>query len=232
MMSVAPMITPQIISMNKKPRLNVVISLDDCHVSDLRASKLLHKHGFKGIFYMPSSQVRNTILLSLKEVKEGIISLGHELGGHTVSHPMDLKLVTDDAKLKFEIENNQMLCEMLMKSPVKKFCYPRGRHDERVRKAVKDAGFLEARTTQVLKIRNDSGDPFQTPTTVHMFQREEYDGIHWFEIAKTYFDEALEASKNEDGIFFSLWGHSNELDRQNDWEKFEELLLYIKSKWN
>jgi peptidoglycan/xylan/chitin deacetylase (PgdA/CDA1 family) len=181
--------------------MNTEISFDDCNVSDIKAAKILTKYGFKGTFYMPSNQVKGTQLLSLKEVFKDIIGLGHEIGGHTVSHPMDMKLLTDE-QLKFEIENNKFLCELLMKRHVTKFCYPRGRHDERVRAAVKAAGYKEARTTEVLQTRNVSDDPFQTPTTVHMFQRDEYNGLHWFDMAKSYFMKAKHFDET-----FSLWTH-------------------------
>lgn len=203
--------------------MRIEISFDDCNISDLKAARLMAKHGFSGTFYMPSAQVPGTQLLTLKEIKEGIFDLGHEIGGHTVSHPMDMKLL-DDAKMKFEVENNMFLCSLIMKRLPTKFCYPRGRHDERVRAAVRAAGYLEARTTVVLKTRNDSGDPFQTPTTIHMFPREDYNGVHWLEVAR-----AALASAVDTGGFFSLWGHSKELDRQGDWEKFEEMLVILKS---
>lgn len=209
--------------------MKIDISFDDANISDVKAANLLSKYGFTGTFYMPSTQVAGTILLSLKEVFEGIVKKGHLIGGHTVSHPMDLKSVKADDQLKFEIQNNKFLCDLLMAKagfpPTTKFCYPRGRHDARVRAAVKAAGFLEARTTRVLHISNDTGDPLQTPTSVHMFAREEYKGEHWTVVAKKLFDKARVTPDS----FFSLWGHSIELTRQNDWGKFEELLSYMRA---
>lgn len=199
--------------------MNIHISFDDAHISDLRAAKLLSKYGFRGTFYMPSCQVQGSQIMSLKEVKEGILDLGHEIGGHTVSHPMDIKLL-NDADLKFEIENNKFLCEMLNKKLITKFCYPRGRHDERVREAVAKAGYTEARTTIVKKIRNHTGSPLTTPTTVQMFARNEYDGRPWFEVAKEYFYLALKESETDPSVFFHIWGHTYELDRQGDWDNW------------
>lgn len=212
--------------------LDIRISFDDCNLGDLRAAKLLKQYGFTATFYMPSTGVRGTQLMTLKEVKEGILDLGHEIGGHTVSHPMDMKACSNE-QLKFECENNRFLCQLLSyragRGDVTKFCYPRGRHDERVRAAVKAAGYLEARTTRVLKIENDTGDPFQTPTTIHMFAREEYEGQDWLELAKRYFNSAMELhSQGREGTFFSLWGHTKELTEHADWGRFEELLKYMR----
>lgn len=204
--------------------MKIEISFDDGQIGDIRAASLLHKHGFKGTFYIPSCEVPKTQKLSLKEIREMLVlKYGQELGGHTVSHPMDMKLL-DDEQLEFEIVNNKYMIEhLLTKSPITKFCYPRGRHDQRVRDAVRKAGYTEARTTQVLHFTLPV-DPFQTPTTIHMFQREEYEDRDWFSLAK----EMFQIAKDRNADMFSLWGHANEIDRQGDWGRFEELLEFIK----
>ena len=205
--------------------LKTIISIDDGHVSDMRVANLLSKYGFKGIFYIPSAQVKNTLRMSLKEINDVLVSQGHELGGHTVTHPMDLKLVEDD-QLNFELINNRVMLRDMFKQDVTKFCPPRGRYDDRVIQAIKDAGYKESRTTQVLNTDLPE-DPYRTHTTVHMFPREEYKGKHWFDVAKEQLDIAL--SKGEKG-YFHLWGHSLELDRFNYWYDFESLLKIIIDK--
>lgn len=208
--------------------MKLEISIDDGNVSDLRFAKILEDYGLRGTFYYPSTQVRNTTLLSLKDVRENLVLKGHEIGGHTRNHFQDLKLIQPDEALFAEIYDNKNLIEaMLTKKPITKFCYPRGRHDQRVRDAVKRAGFTEARTTEVLKITNETGDPFQTPTTIHMFARAEYQGVHWLELAKVYYDKALELSKANPDVFFHLWGHSAELDRHNDWDNLIQFLDHV-----
>ena len=205
--------------------MKIDISIDDGHISDLRLAKLLKEYGFVGTFYIPNCQVNKTIQMSMKEIKEGIVNLGHELGGHTVSHPMDLKLVPDN-QLKFELENNQIFLQRLSGKPVTKFCPPRGRFDDRVVAKIKECGFTEIRTTRVLNTDLPK-DLFRVYTTIHMFPREEYNGVHWFEVAKNQLDIAI--SKGENG-YFHLWGHSAELDRLDYWEDFENLLKIIVDK--
>ncbi len=198
--------------------LKIDISFDDGLVGDLRAAKLLTQYGFTGTFYIP-----NNCQLSPREVKE-IVNMGHEVGGHTVSHPMDMKLL-DDKQLAFEIGNNMAWLEHLSGKPVTKFCYPRGRHDQRVRDAVKSYGYKEARTTQVMKGVNESGDPYQTPTTIHMYPRDEYNEKNWFHMAEDCLRVSIwRRDTTTDPCFFSLWGHTNELDRFGYWQSFEEIL--------
>lgn len=207
--------------------MRIEFSFDDGCLGDQRAAALLEKYGFRGIFYYPNNPVVADSYLSIKEIA-AIGKAGHEIGGHTHSHPLDMKLLNDE-DLEYEIGANKALIEYVIfrrQRQATKFCYPRGRHDERVREAVKRAGYKEARTTVVLKTDLPE-DPFQTPTTIHMFPREEYKGVPWLELAKKYFLIALE--KGDKG-YFHLWGHTNELDRHQEWKKFEELLAFIKER--
>ena len=200
--------------------MRISVSFDDANVLDLRAASLLETYGMTGTFYYPSTPVNGQMHLSLKQMKDYLADKGHEIGGHTVNHITDMKLIEDDEKLDWEIKENKNTIEFfLTRKPITKFCYPRGRYDDRVREAVKKAGYTEARTTRVLQVMNYSGDPFQMPTTIHMYPREEYQGVHWLEVAKVYLEKAVQ----QDG-FFSLWGHSSELERFGYWTGFEEML--------
>lgn len=217
--------------------MKVEISFDDGQVGDLKAARLLKQYGFVGTFYVPNVQVPKTVRATHKEIKEIIVQeCGQVIGGHTVTHPMDMKLIEDDEELSFEIINNKNMIRQLYKQDPKKFCYPRGRHDERVREAVRKLGeYDEARTTRVLQILNDTGDPMQTPTTIHMFQREEYGSEDWFTLAHGWFLKALEASRTNDKVFFSIWGHANEIERQGDWGRLEDFLRFMngyKNEWH
>lgn len=207
--------------------MRIEISFDDCLEHDLKVANLLDWYDLKATFYYPNVYpAAKTRSLEMKEVYQKLALKGHTIGGHTTQHPPDLKLCTDE-DLKFQIEENKKTIEYFFnkkENSCTKFCYPRGRHDQRVRDAVKAAGYTEARTTRVLQIRNDTGDPLQTPTTIHMFPREEYHGVPWLEVANTMLDKALEASETDDSVFFSIWGHSNELEVNNDWDNFEKIL--------
>lgn len=64
---------------------------------------------------------------------------------HTVSHPI-LTSVTEDA-LNSELKNSKKRLEEFLERKVEHFCYPNGSLDENVQKAVKNAGYLSATTT-------------------------------------------------------------------------------------
>jgi len=189
-------------------------SFDDGSIFDKKIAKLLEKYGFTGTFYIPSN-----CELSPKVIRQ--ISVNHEIGGHTETHPMDLKLLSYK-ELISEINNNKIWLGGLIGREVNKFCYPRGRYNENVIAVLKEVFFNEARTTKVLKTDLQE-DPFRKGTTIHIYQRAEYQDTPWHKIARTLFEQA----KEKDG-YFHLWGHGWEINRDKNWNKFEKLLEYIK----
>lgn len=181
-----------------------MISFDDGHPLDLKTADLLEKYGLTAIFFIPSCS-------PLKDEEIQRLAHKHEIGGHTVNHPMDLKLVHGD-ELRFEIEGNKEDMEATIGKKITKFCYPRGRYNEKTIQAVKRAGYTTARTTVVgHTVLPD--DPYQQHTTVHFAPRKEYEGKDWL-------DYALE---HRHSPYFHGWGHSLEIDRNGDWQKLETL---------
>ena len=165
-------------------------------------------------FYIPS----NTDLIG-KDIQE--IAKDFEIGGHTVNHLHNLKEV-DDIKLRHEIQDNKIWLEEIIGRKITSFCYPRGRYDERIKKAVKDSGYTEARTTKVLCF-DEPVDPFEKHTSIHCFQRKEYNHTNWLLLAQAEYHRCLE---KPDSVFH-IWGHSWEIEKYDDWDKFEELLKTI-----
>lgn len=192
--------------------MQFITSWDDGSEHDIRLARLLKKYGFIGIFYIPTCcqlEDRGIQLLS---------DLGMEIGGHTTTHPLDMKKLNYEQALDEMISNRHWLQQLTGQS-VFSFAYPRGRHNEVTRQAAKDAGFSEARTTLVGHL--NSVDPFQTLTTVHVHpSRKEYDGKNWTTLAKQFL---LKAGPNDT---FHLWGHSEEIDRYNLWDELEMFLQF------
>lgn len=202
----------------QKPKLRFVSSWDDGDPLDRKVLQLLLEHNLPGIFYLPS-------VAAVEPAVKLLVQSGFEIGGHTVSHPQDLKLLDDD-QLNYEIMANKDQLETVIGKPITKFCYPRGRYDDRVIEAVKKAGYTEARTTEVLKVDTEGVDPFKTPTTIHVFNRQEYQGRDWFDVAKSY---AIHAS--EVGGLFHIWGHSWEIEQLNQWEELGDFFFWLSTNY-
>lgn len=191
-------------------------SWDDGGTYDMKIVELLKKHKLEkySTFFIPLN-----CKIGLEMVK--IIAQDFEIGGHTVNHPMDLKQMEGEF-VDFEVIHSKGLLESVLDKEITKFCYPRGRFNEYVKERVKEAGWKEARTTRVLHTELDF-DVFEKPTTIHCFARNEYQGRDWLELAKEYFLKA----KEKDG-YFHVWGHSIELQRNNEWGKLDEFLAFAK----
>ena len=198
--------------MSKK--FKIEISCDDGYASDLDIAKKMSKLELRCTFYIP-----NQCMLNKEQIKK--LSEEHEIGGHTVNHPQDLRILSDE-DLKYEIEMNKEYLENIIGKKITKFCYPRGRFDDRVVEAVKNAGYEYARTTKVLNIEHPK-DLFRVNTTIHAYpDRSEYNGKSWYKIARQQFLIA----KTKNG-YFHLWFHSREVRRHKQNESLKILLKLI-----
>ena len=71
---------------------------------------------------------------------------GMTIGGHTRTHPY-LVNVTDPQVLQDEIAGGKKIIEKQIGQPIELFAYPYGHYSDKVVQAVKDAGYLSARST-------------------------------------------------------------------------------------
>lgn len=186
----------------------ITTSWDDGSKFDLKLSKLLLKYKIPATFYIPSN-----CELSKSQIKE--LSKNFEIGGHTKSH----KTLTElkNSRLKNEILNNKIYLENIINKKISLFCYPRGKYNKDLKQLVGLLGYKYARTTKLF-----SGvltDKLLAPTTVHAFS---HFYIDWEALAYIFFN----FYKKFGGVFH-LWGHSWEIEKNNDWEKLERVLKYI-----
>lgn len=87
---------------------------------------------------------------------------GIELGAHTLTHPNLTEL--DDAELRRQVSDCRDRIEEHTGTSVRTFCYPRGDFDERVKSAVREAGYELACTTMEGVVTTDT-HPFSLRRT-------------------------------------------------------------------
>lgn len=208
--------------------LIVTTSWDDGQRTDVKLAKLLTKYGIKGTYYITKSY---RDILEKQDVVE--IDQEHEIGAHTLNH-MDLTEVSI-SEAKREIEGSKAYIEELIGHDIKMFCYPKGRYHKEIKKIVKDAGFIGARTTNHGDF-DMPNDPYEWQITLHASNGSPHMSfkiwriyhlsirslINWEIRAKELFDLALEK-----GGVYHLWGHSGEFEEKNEWLKLERVLAYI-----
>lgn len=190
---------------NRKAQyVTIETSWDDFHADDGRLADLLRRYDIPATFYVPV----NETLGRDDEVKE--LANDFEIGSHTINHPVLSSLSVDE--LNSEVADSKEWLENLLKMNVNSFCYPKGKYNERVIQAVKEAGYTEARTVDVLETKEPK-DPFIKKTTIHVYPRKEYKGRYWHGMARDYLRTVA-----VNGGYFHLWGHSWEVTKLDEWE--------------
>jgi peptidoglycan/xylan/chitin deacetylase (PgdA/CDA1 family) len=127
------------------PRKPVVISFDDGYRSVAQAAlPHMRSRSWPGVLNLAVKNLRVSGGLSEFKVRT-LIAAGWELASHSLTHP-DLTTL-DDAALIREVRASRTVLRSRFGVRVDFFCYPSGRFDERVIRAVRRAGYLGATTT-------------------------------------------------------------------------------------
>jgi peptidoglycan/xylan/chitin deacetylase (PgdA/CDA1 family) len=128
------------------PDRPVVLTFDDGYRDVYTtAYPILRAHRFKAVAYVVAGFVGRSTNVTAEQVLE-MDANGIQIGAHTVSHA-DLTRLSG-AGLWHEVYDSRAMLEGLIGHPVLDFCYPSGRFDDAVVRAVQAAGFLTATTTQ------------------------------------------------------------------------------------
>jgi peptidoglycan/xylan/chitin deacetylase (PgdA/CDA1 family) len=127
------------------PRKPIVISFDDGYRSVAEAAlPHLRSRAWPGVLNLTVKNLRVAGGLSEFDVRR-LLSSGWELASHTLTHP-DLTGL-HNAALTRELKKSREVLQRRFGVPVDFFCYPAGRYDSRVIRAVRRAGYLGATTT-------------------------------------------------------------------------------------
>jgi peptidoglycan/xylan/chitin deacetylase (PgdA/CDA1 family) len=225
------------------PRLALTTSWDDGHPLDLRVAELLAKYGLQGTFYIPSET--GYPILRAEQVSE--LAKTFEVGAHTLHH-VDLT-ATPDAEAENEIAASKRHIEEITEKACRTFCFPRGRFARRHVAMVKNAGFVAARTVELLSLNA----PTQTvglsliPTTVQAYSHTPL--AYWKNCAKRLktanIRHAIGVGANRDwasiaismleraaesGGVFHLWGHSWEVEETGQWQALERVFAAMEQR--
>lgn len=195
----------------------IITSWDDYSEENYRLADLLKKYGLPGIFFIECAEKHK-----LEQITR-LDKMGFEIGGHTLSHPADLKILNESV-LRFEVAMAKKIVETTIYKTIRWFAYPRGRFNEAVKNEVGRAGFQFGRTTRL----GWGGSDYEKEGW-HCFNRREYDGKDWLEYLKEVIDvyDPNCAGNNQN---IHIWGHAWEINKNNDWDKLEELFAYLKGR--
>jgi peptidoglycan/xylan/chitin deacetylase (PgdA/CDA1 family) len=221
-----------------QPRI-VTTSWDDGDYADMKLAELLRSRGISGTFYVPINYRARP--LGHSDLR-ALDSEGFEIGAHgwTQKHLWGLPL----GELAHEVRPCKRILEDVLGREVEMFCYPRGRYDANVVRALQHAGYKGARTVRMLATR-PTANPFKMPTTLQVFPHGPFTYLKnvgrarsleslqscltqmprlgsWLDLGKKLFDEVL-----ENGGIWHLFGHSWEIEALSLWDDLREILDYV-----
>lgn len=123
------------------PSTVVSLTFDDGWKSQLAAADALTERGMLGTFYIASGQVGYPAFMTVKQLRK-LQRAGHEIGGHTISHPRLSELPL--SKAKFEVCSDRAgLLKLGLR--VTSFAYPYGDYDAAVKRIPERCGYNSAR---------------------------------------------------------------------------------------
>lgn len=220
----------------------LTISVDDGHPADYKSVELLNKYGLKATFYIPKINSEREVMeeSAIKEIA-GLF----EIGGHTYSHK-SLCNVSDN-EVKKEVQDGKNWMEQLLGRAIIAFCYPKGKFNASTINTVRDLGFKGARTC-MYNLNDFPTNPFLWGVSTHAYSHSKaiqirhavlennFKGLmNFFLVQKgsidwvKQFKFAVEHVEQNGGIAH-LYFHSWEIDKLNEWERLEDLFLYLSEK--
>lgn len=122
-------------SKERPPKRLVAVTFDDCYRDNLPAAHVLAEHGIPATFFIPTKFVgTDTVFpwdkdlprmanLTWDEIRE-MVSLGHDIGSHSVSHPNMAEL--NDEEAMHELVESRRTLEEKLQRPIRYFAHPFG----------------------------------------------------------------------------------------------------------
>ena len=201
----------------------VTLSFDDGARQDIRFVELINKYNIKATFNLNSAYIG---LDSTKVQKEDMRTLydGHEVAGHTLTHPFLPDLEAKD--IIYQVEEDRLKLSDMIGYEVTGFAYPGGgvNFNRRVADIIRDnTGVEYARTTA-------DNFSFAPQTDLYVFEptaRPTADYDKFFDVTEKF----LSLDSSAPALFY-VWGHSFEFDMDNSWDRFEEWCRYISTDRN
>lgn len=207
-------------------------------------AELLFSRNLPGTFYVPLRGYNGGPVLTAPQL-QSLAAANFEIGAHTVTHRNLPGLASRD--LRNEVRICKEVLEQTVSRKVMMFCYPNGKYKARVILELAHAGYVGARTTQMLSTKLHFR-PFEMPTAVQAYPHParsylrnlgRYGNIpgltrymtkwrrcqNWVELGKQVFKQVLQS-----GGIWHLYGHSWEIEQMRIWPNLCQMLDYVSGR--
>ncbi|MDO4966923.1 MAG: polysaccharide deacetylase family protein [Lachnospiraceae bacterium] len=205
----------------------VTLSFDDQITQDFRLVEIINKYGLKctfnlnsGTFELPGEVTVNGVTVSHNKIsaKEAVeLYKGHEVAAHTVNHP-DLCKLSEDEIIK-EVKDDMKALSDLFGYDVCGMAYPYGTYNDEVVSILKKCGIKYSRTVVSSLDFKLPEDFLMWHSTMHFADEGMMDIV----------DKFLNDDSDEPKLLY-IWGHSYELEADNNWELFEEFCKKVSGR--
>ena len=186
----------------------LTFSYDDGQMFDARLIELFHRYSLKGTFHLNSGTLGDEGYIRAQAVPE--LYRGMEVAGHSVTHAY-LDRIPRHLAMREIWEDNRNL-ELITGRTVRGFSYPFGEFGEEAAECLKRAGLEYSRTVR----------PTYQFGWPHDFLRWD-PTCHHNQVSDELVGHFLNPPDYEKTLFFYIWGHSFEFEREQTWKHFEEI---------
>ena len=213
----------------------VTFSYDDGVGQDLRFSDVLEKYRLKATFNLNSEKLRGFKGLQKDEIQEYILNRGHEIAVHGSNHRAEGTLrpiegIQDIMNCRLELEERFGLIIRGMAYPDSGITYfTNGAKYDSVKNYLQELDIVYSRTL------GGDNNSFELPQdwyawmpTAHHNNANIFDYIEQF-VKIDLSDPATYGARRQPRLFY-LWGHSYEFDRDENWERLDEICKKLSGK--
>lgn len=186
----------------------ITFSYDDGNIADRRLVSIFNKYGLKATFHLNSGTLNGRDFIKKEEIKD--LYKGHEIASHGVNHEFMNDLHTE--AVMREIAEDRRILEKYNDSIVVGYSYPYGQYNEQLINKLKVLGIQYSRTVNSTKNFFIPGDFMKWNPT-----------CHHNDITDEMIDDFFNPPSFRKLSLFYIWGHSFEFDRENTWERFENV---------
>lgn len=138
------------------PEKPILLTFDDGYGGHYEyVYSLLKQYGYPAVFSIYTAGVGNNVgrsHVSWQQLREMAADPLVTIAAHSVTHPPDLRELSDDELLK-EVRDAKRILEGQLGIPIRYFTYPAGHYDERIAERVREAGYEAALTMDDLDER-------------------------------------------------------------------------------
>lgn len=208
----------------------LTFSYDDGVVQDRRLVALLDKYGLKATFNLSSGWLGKTHyfpwkgkdFVHQKVEREEVPTLyrNHEVAAHTLTHPKLPRL--SDEEIIFQVEEDRKALSGLVGYEVVGMAYPgaTNNHNERTERIIRaHTGIRYCRTV-------DSTCSFEKPENLYALRPTAH---HLAPELRELCERFVELKTDKPQLLY-IWGHSYELDLEDQWQMLESLFSLLSGR--